>query len=508
MKRLTTTTPLLRPAICFVSFFTCALLAAPAPKVDRSRIQVRVVGFENAGLASAPKEAAEPIEKTYDAIIVGGGMSGMTAAWYLRDRNIVVLERKDTAGGLAFRGMTKEGIIYGRGSAYYSKPRGQVEKIYGDLGLDPLEKTAIPEPIDSYFHNGKLHKGVWEEETLKHLPKGFSRFKAAILQADEQGLVAEQPMEEGKEMRLDRMTTAEFIKPFGREVKDFLDSYSQSALGAKTDEINAMAFINFYLAEIETRYAWPGGTAGASAHLIGKLSAHNPAILKTGATVTRVRNVPEGVEVTWLEAGKFFQARSRCAIMALPLLTVAWIMDDYPSERRRLVARLPYANYMVHTVFTSRELFTTSYDTWFANRSFTDVITARWIETGGFKKPGQSGPGVLSIYQPLAPPRKVDLGDTNKVADMVAMAIQELVEMIPALAKEPRLEVESYRWPASIHVVPPGYFSSWVPKLKPPVGRVYFAGNNLGTPSFEEALYRGWRAAMDVRQELEKPVSN
>jgi monoamine oxidase len=205
------------------------------------------------------------------------------------------------------------------------------------------------------------------------------------------------------------------------------------------------------------------------------------------------------VEITWQEAGAAREARARFAVMAVPLLTASWLMDDYPDDRRRLVARLPYANYVVHTVFTSRELFTGSYDTWFANRSFSDVITARWIEAAGFRPAVPAGPGILSIYQPLSPARKVDLGDTNKVADLAMTALQELAEMIPDLAKEARLEVESYRWPASIHVVPPGYFSTWVPTLKPPVGRVYFAGNNLGTPSFEEALYRGWRAAKDVQ---------
>jgi|GEM_PF-928145 len=473
--------------------------AAPVPKLDRSKVYINVLGFEDAGLTNAPKAPAHSDDTIYDVIIIGGGLSGLTAAWYLRDHRILLLERKDTAGGLALRGVSKEGVAYGRGSAYFSKPRGQVEKIYADLGLDPVEKRAIPEPSDSFFWNGRLYIGVWEEETLRHLPRGFSQFKEAIREAEAKGLIAEQPMEEAANLQLDLSTAAGFIKPFGPELKDFMDSYSQSALGAKTDQINAMAFLNFYLAEMETRYAWPGGTAGASLRLNNLLTAHNPGILRTGAHVTRVRNVAGGVEITWQEAGAAREARARFAVMAVPLLTASWLMDDYPDDRRRLVARLPYANYVVHTVFTSRELFTGSYDTWFANRSFSDVITARWIEAAGFRPAVPAGPGILSIYQPLSPARKVDLGDTNKVADLAMTALQELAEMIPDLAKEARLEVESYRWPASIHVVPPGYFSTWVPTLKPPVGRVYFAGNNLGTPSFEEALYRGWRAAKDVQ---------
>ena len=86
----------------------------------------------------------------------------------------------------------------------------------------------------------------------------------------------------------------------------------------------------------------------------------------------------------------------------------------------------------------------------------------------------------------------------ERVAELAVKAVEELYEVIPALEKEESLEIESYRWPSSMHVIPPGYFRDWVPKLKAPVGRVYFAGNNLGTPSFEEAIFRGWMAAKEI----------
>ncbi len=83
---------------------------------------------------------------------------------------------------------------------------------------------------------------------------------------------------------------------------------------------------------------------------------------------------------------------------------------------------------------------------------------------------------------------------------MALERLKEAVPLVPALHKEPSLKVESYRWPASIHIVPTNYFSEWVPKLKEPIGRVHFAGNNLGTPSFEESFYRGWLAAKAIEK--------
>jgi hypothetical protein len=187
--------------------------------------------------------------------------------------------------------------------------------------------------------------------------------------------------------------------------------------------------------------------------------------------------------------------------MAVPLRVTTKLMEDYPADRKALVAKLPYADYLVHSVFTSRDLCTKTYDTWFTNRSFTDVIAARWIETKGFQTMPK-GPGVLSIYQPLEPRRGVKELDPDTVADLLVDAVKDLHDYLPDLKKEKELTVESYRWPASIHIVPVNFFSEWVPKLTPPVGRVYFAANNLGTPAFEEATYRGWKAAEDLRKLL------
>lgn len=485
--------------IAFLLFGSCAV-NAPVPAQNapaQQDIQVKVMGFESATF-ELPKGDPELVPGLHDAIIVGGGMSGLTACWYLKDKKVIILERNDRPGGLAFRGVTDDGIVYGRGSAYYSEPPEIVMPLYKEMGLTPIEQNEIPAPIDSYYRNGELIIDMWEEASFKKLPAEFRAFHKKLLKDDKAGKVAIQPMEKADDLSLDRISAADYIKPFGKELKAYLDSYCQSALGCFTEDVSALAFTNFYTSEVTSRYAWPGGTAGASVHLGEKLKE----FIRTGCTVTRVEQDGEGVTVDYVQAGKLYRARARYAILAVPLRVTAHIFPALPEDRKKLISQLKYADYVVHQVFTSKDHYTKTYDTWVTDKSFTDVIVARWIETKGFKVPPKSGPGILSIYQPLAPGRETRALTEATVKSLALRAVGELAELVPELKQEPMLRIESYRWPSSIHVVPPGFFTNVAPKLIPPIGRVSFAGNNLGTPSFEEAMYRGHLAAQNVRKLL------
>ena len=39
------------------------------------------------------------VNGTHDAVVVGGGIAGLAAAWELRDRNVILLEAGDRHGG-------------------------------------------------------------------------------------------------------------------------------------------------------------------------------------------------------------------------------------------------------------------------------------------------------------------------------------------------------------------------------------------------------------------------
>ena len=479
---------------------------------DRQRLDIKISGAETATPPDAPTLGPAIVDPHLrETVIIGGGYAGLSAAWHLRDRDILLLEKEESPGGLAYQGKTRRShVTYARGAAYYTEPTDEVKEIYDSVGLTDIEKTAIKEPIDSYFYNGELIKDVWSEESLKKLPPGFAAFKAELQRLDGEDYFDFDLPEDipEKSKYLDRMTMKQYLEPYGPELTEFLDSYGQSALGGHLDQIGALGFLLFYSSEIDTRYTWPGGTGGGSQIMARKLWETHHHLFRTRSRVHEVRWVPiegrpeGGYEITFERDGKLRTVRSLHVITAAPLKVAAKIFPQMPAWRKALIAGIDYADYIVHSIFSSSDHYTQGYDTWFRSgtTSMTDVITGRWVETQGYTV-AHEGPGILTGYMPLAPPVNGVL-DSERIAELAARAAQDLRALAPGLATEKELAIEAYRWPSSIHLTAPGYMTGPALELAKPDGQIHYAGNNLGPPAFETALVSGKRAAEAVRKAL------
>lgn len=479
---------------------------------DGQVLKIKIKGEENADPRDQVEETNFAPPQVYDAVIVGGGLAGLSAAWHLRDKNILILESAHSPGGLAAQGETrKTGITYARGAAYYTEPEGDVAKIYDEIGLTPVNQTAIPEPIDSFYHRGEIIKGIWEEEALNKLPPGFRAFKEDLARLVEGGYLDFNPPEPVPEKShyLDRMTAEEFLRPYGPELTALLDSYTQSALGGHVDQISALPFLLFYMDEVTTRYTWEGGTGGAAQILSRKLYDLNHSIFRTRASVEEVVNTPDGVKITYERDGKQYEVRAKHAVVATPLVVTAKIVPQMPESQRDVIEKIKYADYVILNFFTHMDYWKETYDMWVqAALGFSDFIAARWVETKGFKtepndptKP--NGPGIITVYVPLAPPHAVDILSPEGIAKLAAKAAMGLRAFIPEIAHEKSLVIEAFRWPKSIHQLTPGFLSLLASALTAAVGNIQLANNNQGTPAFETALLEGRRAGLAIRAKLE-----
>ncbi len=90
--------------------------------------------------------------------IIGGGVTGLSVTFKLRDRNIktTVFEKSDTIGGRTATNK-KNNCIYDYGANYFKTKKNDIKKIIKGLGLDGLVK--IKKPIWTYNFKGQITKG-------------------------------------------------------------------------------------------------------------------------------------------------------------------------------------------------------------------------------------------------------------------------------------------------------------------------------------------------------------
>lgn len=498
-----------------------------------------------------------PLDRTSnpDVIVVGAGPAGLTAAFYLTraNRSVLLLEKEPVVGGLAVGSNLLGGGAYGRGGAYFTGGEGELEEIYEQIGMGDYSKSMlIPEPIDSYYWNGKYYRGLWESETaLAALTADFAAFKYTLQKLDEEGHIANQPLDaDASTQWLDKISFADWTRRVPQELQrrqelgdlqarsllkrlqgdraidqknpmqnvlGLLELYGRSALGDSAEKISAAAFANFYISELGVRYSSNVGAGGVTRVLWNGLKGSNNLTTKTRTAVARIKNIQGGVEVCYVENNRARRAIGRDAVFSAPLRVALHTMPELAEkapEKQKLIQGLEYRNYQVVNLHVQGHPWQDTYDLWvredktYTRQDPTDLIDGRWMDFRGEQQPRTDDKGVLTIYYPL-PPEVVGQGFDRamalKIAEQAAAKASKIINPLIALrhpgAQPIRiLAIEANRWPFSIHIAAPGHLTMKSKILAEPLGRIQFANNNIGTPSIDEAVYRGHQAAQAILQ--------
>ena len=96
--------------------------------------------------------------KTYDTIIIGGGISGLSAAYNvaIAGKNVVLIEKDKFVGGRA-KSVKKKGFILENGALYIVFAGETLKKYFEVLEIPKSEITPVDKRI-AFFYQDKLHK--------------------------------------------------------------------------------------------------------------------------------------------------------------------------------------------------------------------------------------------------------------------------------------------------------------------------------------------------------------
>jgi protoporphyrinogen/coproporphyrinogen III oxidase len=433
-----------------------------------------------------------PVSARHDVVIVGGGISGLTAAYRLQHRDFLLLEKEPHWGGNAYA-MGYEGSVYATGSAFLAKD----EYTYSFAQEIGLELLPVNSP-DASILRGELVPDTWGDG-LSKLPypapvrESFKKFKKEMMAIDVE--------KRGKELFNKRFS--DFMKGYPPELKQWWDAYGPSNWGAASDETAAGLAIEALQemvgeSRVDDRYTWPGGLGAISKKLADILEPKFKDRMQPGATTVAVVSGKGEVQVTYMLGGELKTVAAKAVIMATPKFITRRIVDGLPDKQSEAMHQIRYIPYPVVNLIFDKPVFNHGYDTWCPGNSFTDFIVADWViqKRAGY----QQKFNIISCYTPMKEEDRGYLLNEIGARKIAANVLADFQKLMPGLRVDP-VEVHIYRRGHPLYMSTPGLYTQVQPLARHAMDRVFFANTDSEGP--ESTGNAGILAAQRAVKEVE-----
>jgi monoamine oxidase len=419
--------------------------------------------------------AEQPVTRRYEVVVVGGGVSGLSAAYFLRDRDFLLLEKEPHWGGNAYREEYQD-QGFATGSAFDEK--GTVsQQLAQEIGLTLLPINC-PDPS---IMNGKWIADLWRTG-LDEMPypasvrESFKKFRAEFLKLDT----------ERDAKHLDSLPLSHYLKGYAPEIKQWWDAYGPSNWGANSDDTSAYVaaddFKGMNSAE-DVRVTLPGGNGAFSAKLAATLQTKHGEQMTADATIVSVVQQKSEVHITYITAGQLHTVAAKYVVMATPKFITARLVAGLPDMQHDAMLAFRYCPYAVINMIFDKPVYNRAYDTWCPGNAFSDFIVADWVlqKQGGYVQKNN----ILTFYTPLNETQRSTLLQVESCQHLATRVLADFRKLQPEFSSTDPIEVHFYRRGHPMFVPTPGNFTKLIPIANRPLDRIYFANTDSVGPISE-----------------------
>lgn len=333
------------------------------------------------------KDFPKPIEEEYvKYVIVGGGISGLSAARYLSKNGVsdfVLLELDDHIGGNSSNGENQYSK-YPRGAHYLPLPNIEDSELIGFLSEEDIIKE-IKDGVPVFDENQLsfppqerlFYRGSWQEDLVPKCEVGskayqeFEHFFESMnifkQKKDEKGaywfdLPIRKASKVPEVLKLDNITMYSWLTEKGfssEELFWYVDYCCKDDYGMGIDSISAWAGIHYFTARkqnYKSQYknnvlTWPEGNA----HLAKLLSQYSLTKTRKNSIVYSVQQEDnEVVKLNIYDASANTSTTIKCdkVIMATPQFVNQYLFSD----RKNIASRFVYAPWIVAAITLNADL--------------------------------------------------------------------------------------------------------------------------------------------------------
>ena len=445
-----------------------------------------------------------------DVVIIGAGMAGLTAARELTraGKQVLVLEARDRVGGRLFSHEIAPGIWIDLGGQWLGPTQERAYALAQELGIELF--PTYQEGASLLYQSGTLrrYQGVVPNVGLLAL-LDFGRGIARLDQMA-QAVPLEAPWNAPHAAQWDAITFATWIERTMRTAigRWGLTLFAEAVFAAEPYEFSLLHAL-FYIRSgggVERLSGMRGGAQqdrfrfGAQS-LAQRLAAELGERIRLNSPVSRIQHDSAGVVVYGGEQAY----RARAAIVAIPPTLAGRIHYDppLPPARDQLTQRLPNGS-----VIKCFALYPTPF---WREAGLNGFVTS---DTGPVhlvfdNSPPDGSVGILLGFMEGAAARQMSRVSPEERRQA---ALTCFARYFGERAAKPDLYLD-HDWNAEVWTrgcygahFPPGTWTQFGHALRPPVGRIFWAGTETATRwmgYIEGAIESGIRAAQEVLETLD-----
>jgi protoporphyrinogen oxidase len=520
----------------------------PARELALARIQdsahapalVRIQGSAKAPALADTNIPLQGVSQRCKIAIVGGGMAGLSAAWWLRKNGIddvVLLELEKNVGGNSASGKNQFGS-YPWGAHYIPIPnsesvyvRALLEELkilqsYNEAGQPIYDELMLcHEPQERLYKDGAFHEGLVPKRGLQgdesaDIARFFGMmvdFRKAI---GNDGKIAfaiplDLSSQDAAYTSLDKLSMGQWLKEHSFKTRPLLwyvNYCCRDDYGSTVENVSAWAGIHYFAgrrgtaanAEQNAVLTWPQGNG----YLVEQLRMKLIDLIRTDTLVTQVQEAGHNVHIRFVDpAGKHGEVFSDFVIFAAPRFVARHVVADAKFQSSQ-TATLNYAPWMVANV-TVKGLPSSrgAAPAWDNVSYYSDSLGYVMADHQDITtRPKVS---VITYYYPLSQNTpKTSRQELYKATpeQWREIIVKDLEKMHPDI-EDQILSIDL--WPWGHGMIRPDVGFIWGDSRKQMkaaagnAGNIVFAHSDMsGMSNFEEAQYHGIEAAKSVMEKM------
>ena len=426
---------------------------------------------------------------TVDVIVIGAGLSGLTAARALvgEDLDVLVLEARNRSGGRTLA-LEVEGVMVDLGGEWVDEAHAEMRDLVGDLGLELIRRAPETETPRWLVQNRLTDDMPLDGSDSKVYQRMNEVLSDIASEVDTEAPWQRIPQE-------DELSVAAWLRDAGMSKAGIHAVDTIVSTCGSTVPLDRMSFYS-YAVKVASRGGTDKGNEyrieGGAGHVAKTIADELGERVNYSSPVTTVRQHPEEVEVQWVGEEGTEVARARRVILAVPFTCYPSIrFEPYPpiDVRRTMSAALYGVARKIAFVFDS-----------VVEAPFT--VTDTPLGYCWTSQPHGAARGILSFVG--GNPLVGELDSTPEQRKHRALQFLERIYEVP----EPVAIIEQV-WPlqywtrGSYMIQGPGDMADFGSVLGSSFGRVHMAGAEgfAAAPSFmNSAVKSGLRASQHVME--------